>query len=137
MQKILLIGNIGKDVEMKTLGSGSKYCRVPLAVSENYTNKAGEKIENLEWFNLVIWNKLAEVFEKWVKKGDKIFVQCKMKTSISEKDGKKNYFTDFIVTEMEMLGGKKEGGRPEPTEPDKAQYVVNKAIPEGEDDLPF
>ena len=155
VNKVILVGNVGKDPEVRYLDNGTAYARLPLATGDSYKNKAGEKVDRTEWHNLVFWRGLAEVVEKWVKKGDSLYVEGSIRTSVSEKDGQKRYFSEIVVREMQMLGGKKggDGNRPEPQEPwtgndnkqsdtqnsSKAKTTEQKTenIPEGEDDLPF
>ncbi len=157
VNKVILLGNVGKDPEVKYLDNGTAYARVTLATNESYKNKAGEKVDSTEWHNLVFWRRLAEVVEKWVKKGDMLYVEGSIRSTMSEKDGQKRYFTDIVVRNMEMLG-KKGGGdnRPTPEEPkevwkdnknssnnnqantsENSTQTSSESIPEGEDDLPF
>lgn len=161
VNKVMLLGNVGKDPEVRYLDNGTAYARLSLATGDSYKDKNGEKVERTEWHNLVFWRGLAEIVEKWVKKGDKLYVEGSIRTTMSEKDGQKRYFTDIVVREMEMLG-KKSGGdnRPAPQEPQEAwkdkkenntqsnntqesnnstteKTSTSENIPEGEDDLPF
>lgn len=109
---VQLIGNVTKDPEIKVMeNSGAKLATIGLATNEVWNDKhTGEKKQKTEFHNLVVWGALAEVFEKWVKKGDPIYVSGKMETrSWEDKDsGKKMYRTEVIVRDMNMLGGRKD-----------------------------
>jgi len=103
LNKVTLVGNVGQSPEIKDL-NGNKIAKFSLATSEKYTNKGGEKINNTEWHNIVIFGKLAGVVEKYVKKGDKLYIEGKIKTNSYEKDGIKRYSTSIICNNMIMLG---------------------------------
>ena len=107
MNKIFLTGNCGKDPEVKHLDGGKIVAKFPFATSETYKNKAGEKITNTEWHNIVAWGKLAEIIESWVKSGSKLALIGKVTTrNYEDKDGNKKYFTEVVLSEMEMLGSR-------------------------------
>ena len=150
VNKVILVGNAGKDPEVRYLDNGTAYARLTLATSETYKNKNGEKVTHTEWHNLVFWRGLAEIVEKWVKKGHSLYVEGKIRTSKSEKDGQVKYFTDIVVDNMEMLGSKGGGdNRPVPADPmsngsnqnndqnNTAPTDDNSSFSENEDDLPF
>lgn len=106
VNKVILIGNVGKDVETTHLDGGSQVSKFSLATSENYTSKSGEKVSNTEWHNIVVWNKLSEVCEKYVKKGQQIYLEGSITTRMWEKDGVKYYTTEIKATSIQMLGKK-------------------------------
>jgi single-strand DNA-binding protein len=106
-----IIGRTGKDVEVVTLQSGKKVAKVSIAVSEKYTVN-GEKKEETTWFNIEAWDKLAEIFEKFVKKGDLVFVSGRTKVETYEKDGIKRQSTKIIVNNLTMLGGGEKSEKP-------------------------
>ena len=109
-QKITIIGNLGKDPELKTLDSGKTVTSFPVAVTETYKNKQGEKISETEWFQVQFWGALADISNKYLKKGNTVHVECKQKTwSWDDQDGNKRYVTDYIGRELTMLGGNREG----------------------------
>lgn len=129
-QKIILIGRVGKDPEVKHLENGV-VASFSLACSESYTNKAGEKVENTEWFRLSIWGKLAEIAEKYVHKGDLLYVEGQQKTRSYEKDGENKKFTEIRVDLFKMLGGKK-------AESSESDYSHDdNSMPDDDSDLPF
>ena len=106
MNKAILIGRVGKDPEVKQV-SGTAVAKFTIATSESYKNKAGEKVEQTEWHNIVIWGKLCDIVERYVKKGDLLYVEGKIiYGSYEDRDGNKRYTTDIKVDEMKMLGSK-------------------------------
>ncbi len=121
VNKVVLLGRLGKDPVVKTVGSGIKVANFSLATSEKWTDKAtGEKKETTEWHNCQAWRGLADVIEKYVKKGDLIYVEGKLATRKWEKDGVTHYSTEVIVDQMVMCGGKKDGGGVPASKPDPA-----------------
>lgn len=110
------IGNIGKEPEIKQIGE-NKVAQFSLACSDSYTNKGGEKVENTEWVNIVVWGKLAEIVEKYVKKGDKIYVSGKLHTRSYESNGEKKYVTNVNADSLLMLGSKSQPQQPAQQEP--------------------
>lgn len=112
INRVILIGRIGKDPEVKQTTGGS-VAKFSLATTESYKNKAGEKVEQTEWHNIVIFGKLTEIVEKYVKKGDLIYVEGKIiYGSYDDKDGNKRYTTDIKVDVLKMLGSKGEPKNP-------------------------
>ena len=106
MNKVILIGRVGKEPEIKKFDNG-QVVNLTLATSEKYA-KDGEKVELTEWHNVIASGKLSEIIEKWVKKGDLILIEGKIRTRSYEKGGEKRYVTEIFALNMEMLGGKKE-----------------------------
>ena len=108
INKVILIGNLGDDVKMHYFDDKNSVGRFPIATSESYTNKqTGEKVTNTDWHNIVVRNKLAEICEKYLSKGDKVYVEGKLKNRQWEQDGVKRYSTEVLVSEMTMLSSKK------------------------------
>lgn len=142
VNKVILIGNLGDNVKMHYFDDKNSVGRFPIATSENYTNKqTGEKVTNTDWHNIVVRNKLAEICEKYLSKGDKVYIEGKLKNKQWEQDGVKRYATEVVVTEMTMLSTKKnpENNTPiqqqNPTTP--ATAAPKTVAPEDNDDLPF
>ena len=105
VNKVILVGNVGKDPETRYLEGGTAVCSFPLATSETYRNRDGEKITNTEWHNVVLWRGLAEVAEKYVKKGSQLFIEGRIRTrSWDDRDGNKRYTTEIVGDNMQMLG---------------------------------
>lgn len=145
INKVILVGNVGKDVETKEVGNGNKVANFSLATSESYTDKQGQKQTVTEWHNLVIWGKLAEIAEKYVTKGQQLYVEGKIKTRSWEKDGQKHYTTEIYVDNLQILSKKQEQNEQQhESQPEtglqqksiKQQIIENITQPE-EDDLPF
>jgi len=137
INKVILIGNVGKDPEVRHLDSGVAVSTFPLATSETYRNKEGQKVTNTEWHNIVVWRGLAEVAEKYVKKGNPLYIEGKIRTrSWDDKDGVKRYTTEIIADNMQMLGSK-QSNEESSSAPEKAESVDVENMPNEEDDLPF
>ena len=105
VNKTFLVGNVGNDPEIKQIKEGVKVAKFSLATSENYT-KNGEKVTNTEWHNIVCWNKLADLVEKYVKKGSQLFIEGKINNEKYEKDGQTKYITNIIAKELKFIGKK-------------------------------
>lgn len=110
VNKVILIGNLGKDPETKSFPSGGSITNTTLATTESWKDKqTGQMKENTEWHNLVFNDKLGEIAAKYLKKGSKIYVEGSLRTRSWEKDGVKRYTTEIRVSEMQMLDGKPGG----------------------------
>ena len=135
VNKVILIGNLGKDPEVKHLESGVAVATFSLATTESYKNKNGERVDQTEWHNIVWWRGLAEVAEKYQKKGNQIYLEGSLRTrSWDDQDGNKKYMTEIVGSNMTMLGGKKDDSRTTQPEPDMSSVPET---PTEEDDLPF
>ena len=107
VNKVILVGNLGKDPVVKYLDSGVAVANFSLATSESYKNKEGERVNQTEWHNIVLWRGLAEVAEKWLKKGSSVYIEGKIKTrKWEDKDGNTRYNTEILADNMTMLGSK-------------------------------
>ncbi len=105
--KVQLIGNLGKDPEVKQLDSGKTLAKLSIATSENYKNAEGEKVTDTQWHNLVAWGKTAQIAEQYLKKGNRIAIEGKLiNRSYEDKEGIKRYVTEVLVNEILMLGSK-------------------------------
>lgn len=107
VNKVILIGNLGDDVKMHYFDDKNSVGRFPIATSESYTSKSGEKVTTPDWHNIVVKNRLAEICEKYLSKGDKVYCEGKLKNRQWEQDGVKRYSTEVQVTEMTFLSTKK------------------------------
>jgi len=104
VNKVILVGNLGKDPEMKYFESGVPKASFSLATSESYTSKTGERIDNTEWHNIITWRGFAEVAEKYLKKGDPVYIEGKIKNrSWDDADGNKKYITEIEVSNLVLL----------------------------------
>jgi len=144
INKVILIGHLGDEVKMHYFEGGNAIGRFPIATNETYTNKqTGEKVTTTEWHNIVVRNKLAEICEKYLSKGDKVYVEGRIKTRQWEgEDGAKRYTTEIHVVDMTFLTTKKElnapaqkeGLKPNPSTMPNQEIVSQEEV---EDDLPF
>lgn len=145
VNKVILVGNVGKDPEIRHLDSGIAVASFSLATSESYKAKNGERVTTTEWHNIVLWRGLAEVAEKYVKKGSKLYLEGKITSRQYEKDGQTKYFTEIVANNMVMLDSKNQGGDAENQNQTTAAAPatnLTKVEPEvedagGDDDLPF
>ena len=105
INKVILVGNVGKDPETRYLDESTAMAKFPLATSESYKNKDGEKITTTEWHNIVLWRGLAVVAEKYVRKGTQLYIEGRIKTrSYDDSDGNKKYITEIVGDQMQLLG---------------------------------
>ncbi len=112
VNKVTLIGNLGRDPEVRYMPSGSAMCTVAIATSRNWKNKdSGERQEETEWHRVVFFDRLAEIAGEYLKKGKSVYVEGRLKTrKWTDKDGVERYTTEIVAQEMTMLGGRDEGG---------------------------
>ncbi len=144
VNKVILIGNVGNDPEVRYISDGVAVARLSLATSESYTNKQGERVENTEWHNLVAWRGLAKVIEDYVTKGMRLYIEGKINYKTYEKDGETKYFTEILVNELKILTRKSEmSGAAASQSPKQTQQASTTTPPnidlteEEGDDLPF
>ena len=103
--KVQLIGNLGKDPEIKTIESGKKVAHFTMATNEIYKNARGEKVEETQWHNIVAWGGLAEIAEKYLNKGSEVLIEGKITNrSYTDKEGEKKYICEIQANELLMLG---------------------------------
>ncbi len=131
LNKAMITGRLGKDPDIKYLQSGQPVANFTVASGREWKDKDGGKGESTEWFNVVVWGKLAEVCGKYLTKGSKVLIEGRIETKKWEKDGINHYKTELIASEMIMLSSKGQGD-------DSAQtHVRNIPEFETEDDIPF
>ena len=105
--RVQLIGNLGTTPEIITLESGKKLAKFAIATNETYKNARGEKVTDTQWYNVVAWNKTAEIIEKYLEKGKEVMIEGKLTSrSFEDKDGNKRYITEVVCNELLMLGNK-------------------------------
>jgi single-strand DNA-binding protein len=125
VNKVILVGNVGKDPEVRYLEGGTAVCSFPLATSETYRNRDGDRVTTTEWHNIVLWRGLAEIAEKYVKKGSQLYIEGKIRTrSWDDRDGNKRYTTEVIADTMQMLGRRTDESQPQPKAHDAAADKV-------------
>jgi len=105
VNKAIIIGRLSRDVEIRYTPAGNAVANFSVATNEKYKNKAGEKVETVEFHNVVAWNKLAEICGEWLRKGQLVYIEGKLQTSKWDKDGVTHYKTEIVAREMKMLGG--------------------------------
>jgi single-strand DNA-binding protein len=107
INKVILVGNLGNDPEIRYMPNGNAVANVSLATSDSWKDKAtGEQQEKTEWHRVVFFNRLAEIVEQYVKKGSKLYIEGRLQTRSWEQDGIKRYSTEIIASEMQMLDGR-------------------------------
>ncbi|OFZ68583.1 MAG: single-stranded DNA-binding protein [Betaproteobacteria bacterium RBG_16_56_24] len=110
VNKVILLGNLGKDPEVRYMTSGEAMATITLATSETWKDKGGEKQEKTEWHRVVFFGKLAEIAGEYLKKGRQVYVEGKLQTrKWQDKEGKDRYTTEIVAKEMTLLGGKPSG----------------------------
>lgn len=111
LNKAMIIGNLGSDPDIRTTGSGTRVANFSVATSRSWTGRDGTQQEKTEWHRIVAWDKLADIAERFLKKGDRVYVEGEIEyRSYEDKDGVTKYSTEIRVREMVMLGGSREGG---------------------------
>jgi single-strand DNA-binding protein len=146
VNKVILIGHLGSDPEVRALEGGVNLARISVATTESYTDKnTGDKISNTEWHRVVMWRGLAVVAEKYLKKGSQVYIEGKLRTRSWEDESKQTrYSTEIVADNMTMLGSKSDPSSQTPLA-SKVSVVKPAAAPTGgvdlasddEDDLPF
>jgi single-strand DNA-binding protein len=143
VNKVILVGRLGKDPEVRHLENGAAVANFSIATSETYKDKSGTRQEQTEWHNIVFWRGLAEIAEKYLEKGSQIYVEGKLRTrSWQDKDGHTRYTTEVVGDQLTMLGGKTVEKTQTPDEPAAPKEPTQKEgnvdlTSDDADDLPF
>ena len=157
VNKVILVGNLGRDPEVRYMPNGEAVCNFSIATTENWKDKSGVKQEKTEWHNIVMYRKLAEIAGEYLKKGRPVYVEGRLQTRKWEKDGVTRYTTEIIADNMQMLGsreggsnasydgGMDQGGAPEDmnqapprqSAPQQAPAKTGGGFDDFEDDIPF
>lgn len=142
VNKVILIGNLGKDPEVRHFENGGVLASFPLATSESFTDRqTGEKREQTDWHDIVLWRGLAEVAEKYLRKGTKIYVEGKLKKrSYQDRDGNTRYSTEVVGDEMTILSRQEQESKatnPYPNNPSAPPSEANGFNSKPEDETPF
>ena len=134
VNKAILLGNLGKDPEIRRLDDGRAVANFSIATSESYKNKAGERVTNTEWHNVVLWSPLAEIAENYLKKGSQVYIEGKISNrSYEDKDGVKKYISEVVGRDITLLGRAPDStGQNQTNETNEAKKEDTV-----EDDLPF
>ena len=143
VNKVILIGNLGRDPEIRYTTGGQAVANFTIATTEKYTNKSGERQEDTEWHRIVAWGRLAEICGEYLSKGRMVYIEGSIKTrSWEDKEGNTRYTTEIVARNMQMLGGQVgQGGRSEgsSSRDDKmpADFDIEDDSFSGDDDIPF
>ncbi|OUJ73658.1 single-stranded DNA-binding protein [Hymenobacter crusticola] len=139
VNKVILVGNLGKDPEVRHLEGGTTVARFTLATNDYYKDKSGNRVERTEWHNIALWRDLAEVAEKYLRKGQQVYIEGRIRTrQYQDKDNQTRYITEIVADELTMLGGR-------PTTDQSTEPASQTAVPETQtfrqepelDQLPF
>ena len=134
VNKVILIGNLGKDPEVRYLDSGIAVANFSLATTENYRNKEGEKVSQTEWHNVVLWRGLAEIAEKYLKKGSSVYIEGRIRNrKWEDKEGNTRYNNEILADNMTMLGGRSNDSNQDIG----SNQNTSKSEDSSENDLPF
>jgi single-strand DNA-binding protein len=145
LNKVMLIGNLGKDPETRTLPSGITVTNIAIATSESYNDKNGNRVEQTEWHNIELWDNLSKIASQYLRKGSPVFIEGKIKTDSWEDNGVKKYATKIRALGIQLLGARGEGSGPMTMEneaparaesPKQASAIVANNG-DATDDLPF
>ena len=145
VNRVILIGNIGKDPETRYSADGNAITNVSLATSESWKDKSGEQQERTEWHRVVFFNKLGEMAGQYLKKGSQVYVEGQLRTRKWQgQDGKDNYTTEIVADQMQMLGGRQQSDAPAAMAPQRERGVPAAAAPapagdfgQFDDSIPF
>lgn len=136
LNKVMLIGRLGKEVDVRFTASGVAVANFSLATSEKFKNKAGETEERTEWHNVQLWQKLAEIAGEYLTKGSLVYIEGRLQTrKWQDKEGNDRYTTEIVGERMQMLGSKGDSGRTDRTT-SQSTASDNSSMPE-DDDIPF
>ena len=104
LNKVMLIGNVGNDPEIRATSGGARVAKMSLATNRSWSDRSGQTQEKTEWHRLTFFGRLVDIVEQWVKKGDRLYVEGRIEYSQTEGEGGTKYWTDIVVNEMVMLG---------------------------------
>ena len=137
VNKVILVGNLGRDPEVRYTRNGTAVATLNIATTETWTDKNGQRQDRTEWHRVVAWSKLAEIAKEYLSKGRQVYIEGKLQTrSWDDRDGNKRYTTEVKADQMLMLGGRGEGGAKEEQEPPPGPEV-EEPFEATEDDVPF
>lgn len=134
LNKVMLIGNIGKDPEVNFTPSGIPVATFRLATTESWKDKDGSYQEHTEWHSIVAWRGLADIIQKYVKSGSRVYIEGKLQTRVIDKDGQKKYYTEIVADNLLMLDGR---GKKDEMHGDLGAPPHVEAAPIADDDIPF
>lgn len=137
INKVILIGNLGKDVELKFTPQGTPVAKISIATNERFKGKDDQWQDRAEWHNIVLWQRLAEIAAEYVKKGDKIYIEGRLQTRTwdDRQTGQKKYMTEVVATDLVLLGGNR-APTPAVQQQEEFHQLVG-ASPITDEDIPF
>lgn len=133
INKVILLGNVGAEPEVRTLDGGKKVARVRVATTERYTDQQGNKQEQTEWHSVTLWGGLADVADKYLHKGSQVYIEGKIRTREYEAKGEKRYATEIMANDMKLLGRPKDAN----DAPQAVAPAPQAPVPPMSDSLPF
>jgi single-strand DNA-binding protein len=135
VNKVILVGHLGADPEVRYTPSGRAVANFSLATTERFTNKEGEKEERTEWHKIVAWARLGEICGEYLTKGSQVYIEGRLQTrNWEDRDGNKRYTTEIVAQAMQMLGGSKKGGEAASVE---ESHPSEEPVSIPDDDIPF
>jgi len=141
VNKVILVGRLGKDPEVKSTPSGAMVAKFSIATDERYTDKSGQRQERTEWHNIVAWSKLAEICGQYLRKGKLVYIEGSIRTDSwdDKESGQKRYRTEIIAQQMQMLDKKGDDGAPAGSYSEGARKgaSTDSAVAEDDDEIPF
>ena len=139
VNKVILVGNLGKDPDTRYMPSGSAVTNFSIATSESWKDKqTGEQKDRTEWHNISMFGKLAEIAAEYLRKGSQVYIEGKLRTrKWQDKSGNDRYTTEVIADEMQMLGGRSGGGAPAMKDSAPASAPAQNVADDFDDDIPF
>ena len=145
LNKAMLIGNLGADPETRFTQDGTCVCNIRVATTERFKNKSGERQERTEWHRVVLWGRLAEIANEYLRKGSRVYLEGRIETrKWTDRDGNERYTTEIRANEMKMLSGRDGGGyqaeppsKPAAEEKDPFANAPDFSSPPADDDIPF
>jgi len=141
LNKVIIIGNVGNDPDVRYLDGGSVVAKFSVATNERYTTRSGEQVESTEWFRVEVWNDQAKTIEKYVRKGQQIYVEGRLKTeTYMDKEGKERFSLNVRATTFQFLGGpndrQNDGSEQQPSAPAQAAPAPAKPAPARQQSAP-
>lgn len=133
INKVILLGNVGAEPEVRALDGGKKVARIRVATTERYTDQQGNKQEQTEWHSVTLWGGLADVVDKYVHKGSQVYIEGKIRTREYEAKGEKRYATEIIANDIKLLGRPKDANEA----PQAVAPAPQAPVPPYSDNLPF
>jgi len=133
VNKVILVGHLGKDPEVKYMANETAVCNFSIATNRSYKDKTGERVEQTEWHNITFYGKQAEVIKEYLKKGNQIYIEGRIQTTQSEKDGQTRYFTNIIGEQFSFIGGKNDSSNTSSSSNEEFNQEPSK-VSESEDD---